>query len=85
MSEDVKHPVIYRGDLRKVYLDPLVGPRDMLAWIPEQHASGKCERALRGGTDQAPADRRAPWCEMCTTPDKVAAPRRRILPGREAA
>jgi hypothetical protein len=74
MSDNKKPlPVTYRGDLRKVYLDPLVGPRDMLAWIPEQHASAKCERALRGGNPEARPDRDAPWCDMCVTTDKAAA------------
>lgn len=80
---DGPQPVIYQGDLRTVYLDPDRPPpkHDMLAYIPEQHASANCERALKGGTDKAKPNRRAPWCDMCTTPHKAAATRRRTLTG----
>jgi hypothetical protein len=78
---------VWQGDLRRVYLDPHRPPpkQDMLAYIPEQHASPKCERALRGGTSNTPADHLAPWCDLCTTPHKAGATIRRTITGWKAA
>lgn len=75
------HAVVWQGDLHKVYVDPLVGPRELLAYIPEQHASRRCERALKGGTDSARPDQNGPWCDMCTSPHRAAATVRRTLTG----
>lgn len=74
--------VIWRGDLAKVYVDPLVAPGVPLAYVPEQHASPRCERALkRGRPDQVP-DPDAPWCGMCTTANAAEATMRRDENGR---
>ena len=85
MRETTVGKVVWQGDLRTVYLDPFVGPRDILAWIPEQHASRNCERALKGVSADAPADRHAPWCDQCTCPNKAAATVRRTVTGWKAA
>lgn len=74
-------PKIFRGDLQRVYVDPIIGPRDVPCWIPEQHASANCERALKGGSRVA-ADPRGAWCDMCTTPKTEEATIRRTLTGR---
>lgn len=58
--------VVLRSELAKAYRDPLTHPT-LLAYIPEHHASSKCERALKGGgrVDVGFAD--VVWCDECTT------------------
>lgn len=57
----------WRGDLHAVYLDP-VHAAGVMAFIQE-----RCDRALKRGTRNHPADPTAPWCELCTTdiPDEA--------------
>lgn len=74
---------VWQGDLHKVYLDPLVGPRDIRCYIPEQHASRKCGRAIKGGQADTPADPQGPWCDLCTVAKREHAARH--TSGREAA
>lgn len=87
-TPDVAGKVAWQGDLSKVYLDPYRPPKGwvtLLAYVPEQHASPNCRRALSGGTEKATADRRGPWCDVCTTPVKGAATVRRTITGWRAA
>lgn len=64
-------PKVLRSDLSKVYRDPLIGPRDLLAYCPELHASSKCERAIRKGRRMDVSDLGDDnvWCELCTVTD----------------
>lgn len=77
-------PVVWRQDLRKVYLDPHVSA-GLLAYVPEQHASPNCERALKQGRRDVDADPDAPWCDTCTTALPGAATLRRTPTGQWAA
>lgn len=81
-GREVPRGTVWQGDLRQVYLDPHRPPpkQDMLAYIPEQHASANCERALTGGA-RTPADPTWPWCHLCTTPDRHQASIRRTVTG----
>ena len=63
--------IVLRSELITAYLDPIVGPRDILAWVPEAHASPRCERAVKKGRYKVPIDKVGDpiWCETCTTED----------------
>jgi hypothetical protein len=74
--------IVWQQDLRRVYLDPHRPPakHDMLAYIPEQHASANCRRALPSG-GYVPADQAGPWCDLCTCTSRADATIRRTVTG----
>lgn len=76
-------PVVYSGDLARVYVDPHTAP-GILAYIPEQHASSNCDRALKRGTYMA-ADRHGVWCDLCVTANPAQATIHRTATGWSAA
>lgn len=72
MAGDSAQPKVWKGDLTVVYLDPPTAPSIPLAYMAEQHASPRCERALKRGSKRD-ADPQALWCEMCVTDNPAEA------------
>jgi hypothetical protein len=77
VSDKKVQSVVWSHDLTDVYLDPHTS-KTIAAYIPEQHADRRCDRALPGGTITT-ADRDAPWCDLCVTHDANRATHRRIM------
>lgn len=61
-------PRVLQAELTHVYRDPIVGPRDIMAYVPEMHASANCQRALaRGERIELAGLTDLTWCDVCTT------------------
>lgn len=81
-ARNVPAGVVWQGDLRRVYVDPHRPPakHDMLAYLPEQHASANCRRALPTGRYE-PADPGGLWCDLCVVARRDKATIRRTVTG----
>lgn len=68
-------PRVLQRELTRVYVDPTVGPQDMLAYCPEIHASSRCHRAIRKGhhVKRIEVGQAAIWCDTCTCVDPEVA------------
>jgi hypothetical protein len=71
----MRDEVLFRPELTHAYSDPTVGPRSILAYVPELHASANCSRAIKGGMKGVLLPRKEAeranliWCLRCTTDD----------------
>lgn len=74
--------IVWRGDVVRVYVDPTIGPRHILAFVPETHLSAGCHRAVPGGVECDCVEVAEPlWCDACTTDKKRLASHRRAPDG----